>query len=85
MAFCTVPAAQLVHSVRPAVSPYLPLEHSVQDEAAAPEKVPSGQAVQFEDSAALNVPLSQLVQVLADGPLNVPLAHEEQDAAAVPE
>ena len=37
VAFCTVPAAQLVHSVRPAVSPYLPLEQSVQHEAAAPE------------------------------------------------
>ena len=37
VAFCTVPAAQLVHSLRPAVSPYLPLEQSVQDEAAAPE------------------------------------------------
>ena len=37
VAFCTVPASQLVHSVRPAESPYLPLEQSVQNEAAAPE------------------------------------------------
>ena len=37
VAFCTVPAAQLVHSLRPVVPPYLPLEQSVQDEAAAPE------------------------------------------------
>ena len=36
-AFCTVPTSQLAHSLRPLVPPYLPLEQSVQDEAAAPE------------------------------------------------
>ena len=42
VAFCTVPDAQLVHSLRPVVPPYLPLVQSMQDEAAAPESVPSG-------------------------------------------
>ena len=44
VAFCTVPASQLAHSVRAMVSPYFPLEQSVQDDAAAPEYVPVGHA-----------------------------------------
>ena len=80
-----VPTSQLAHSLEPASLPYLPLEQSVQDDAAAPENVPVGQSVQFDDLLALNVPLSQLVHELAAPPLKVPLEQSEQDDAAAPE
>ena len=85
VAFCTVPATQLVHSLEPSSLPYLPLEQSEHDDAAAPENVPVGQSVQFDDLLALNVPLSQLVHELAAPPLKVPLEQSEQDDAAAPE
>ena len=85
VAFCAVPASQLVHSLEPASLPYLPLEQSVQDDAAAPENVPVGQSVQFDDLLALNVPLSQLMHELAAPLLKVPLEQSEQDDAAAPE
>ena len=85
VAFCTVPATQLVHSLEPSSLLYLPLEQSEHDDAAAPENVPVGQAVQFDDLLALNLPLLQLVHELAAAPLKVPLEQSEQDDAAAPE
>ena len=85
VAFCTVPAPQLAHSLDPSSLLYLPLKQSVQDDAAAPEYVPVGQSVQFDDLVALNVPLSQLMHELAAPLLKVPLEQSEQDDAAAPE